>query len=354
MRDNQHYVSKAHLDKFVYPTSQQKVLYPYAKGKGALCPTGTRQLASADRFYLQQESGDLTNKLDEARKEREALLFASGKRTSGPLAKCIYEDGFTPSASDRTILAEAAAFLRCGSPVQVHNTAMLALMSEQTEVFNRLNTDQAKDEYKRRYGDDADHRLQEDREAFWEGRLFVDVGEENWKQLGFNSFQTEELWLNILSEMGLTICHAHSGSCFVTSDNPVILTCNSRKDSPGLGLEDAEVWFPVSHKKGLLWTWRHRGADATTLGHSATRTLNRKMIRWCFREIYAPLPEDWIGMAVKEETFDPRYGHYGSLKEVAENHSLQAVDESGTSREIIDLLCALRTGDKLDVLKLKR
>ena len=353
MNDNQHYVSKAHLDKFVHPTSQQNVLYPYAKGKGA-CATGTKQLASADRFYLQQESGQSTNKLDEARKEREVLLFASGKRTSGPLAKCVYDDNFTPSASDRAILAEAAAFLRCGSPVQVHNTAMLALMADQAEVFNSLNSDQVKNKYRNSYGDDADQKLEEDRKAFWEGSLFVDVGEENWKQLGFISTQTEAIWLDTLSAMGLTICNAHPGSCFVTSDNPVVLTCNSQKDRPGLWVKDAEVWFPISHKKGLLWTWRHTGADATTLGHSATRNQNRKMIRWCYRAIYAPLPEDWIGLAVKEETFNPCYGHYGSLKETAENHCLPAVDESGSSREVVDLVSALRAGEKLDVLKLKR
>jgi hypothetical protein len=82
MNDNQHFVSKAHLDKFVHPTSPQNVVYPYAKGTGAQRPRGTKHLASADHFYIQQEDGEPTNKLDENRKKSESLFFASGKNTS--------------------------------------------------------------------------------------------------------------------------------------------------------------------------------------------------------------------------------------------------------------------------------
>lgn len=125
--DNQHYISRAYLDKFVHPSSSQKVLFPYAKGFGPLSPKGTKRLASADHFYRQIDEGKLTNKLDEARKQSETLYFASGKRTSGPLAKCIFEDSYVPAAGDKMMLAGAAAFLRCGSPVQIHNIAMMAL-----------------------------------------------------------------------------------------------------------------------------------------------------------------------------------------------------------------------------------
>ena len=94
--------------------------------------------------------------------------------------------------------------------------------------------------------------------------------------------------------MGLTICTSHPKSCFLTSDNPVILTSHSQKDDPGIGQRYTEVWFSVSYKKGLLWTWKHSGIDKTTLGHSATRVQNRNMIRWCYKEVYSPLREDWI------------------------------------------------------------
>ena len=354
MKDNQHYVSKAHLDKFVHPNSQQNALYPYAKGRGALRPTGTKQLASADRFYVQQESGQLTNKLDESRKQNEAVFFASGKRTSGPLAKCVYDDDFTPTYDDKVMLAGAAAFLRCGSPVQVHNAAMLAALANQIWAFNSFNTARLACEYRKRYGEDAERKLEEDRKEFWEGRLFVDVGEENWKQLGFSSFESEATWVEALSKMALTICEAHPRSFFVTSDNPVILTRGSQSDTPGLGLIDAEVWFPISHRKGLLWTWKASQTGRTTLGHSATRIRNRMMIKWCYREVYAPLPEDWVESAIIEDKFDPCFGHYGSLKDVAEKHCVSAVDQAGKNHEIIDLLKALRASEKLDVLRLHR
>ena len=341
------------MDKFVHPASKQHVLYPYAKGKGAQRPTGTRRLASADHFYLQQESGTLSNKLDEARKKSETLYFSSGKRTSGPLAQSIYDDGFVPSANDVIMLAGAAAFLRCGSPVQVHNTAMMALLMHQQELFNRTNTDEVKEDFKKKYGDDADQKLQEARDALWKGEVFVDVGEENWKQLGFTSFQTEVFWVNALTQMGLTVCTSHPNSFFLTSDNPVILTSHSQKDSPGLGLKDAEVWFPISYKRALLWRWKHRVTDRTTLGHSATRVRNRNMIRWCYNEVYAPLPEVWINSATKGCTFDTCYGHYGSLDKVANDHAFHVVDDSGMRREIVDILAGLRTGEKVDVLQLK-
>jgi hypothetical protein len=354
MNDNQHYVSKAHLDKFIHPNSKQNVLYPYRKGSGSLRATGTKHLASADHFYLQQESGQQTNRLDESRKQNEAVFFASGKRTSGPLARCVYEDDFKPTYDEKIMLAGSAAFLRCGSPAQVHNTAMLAVLANQIWAFNSFNTDQLACEYRKRFGEDAGRKLDEDRKAFWEGGLFVDVGEENWKQLGFTSFESEKTWLEALSRMRLTICEAHPKSFFATSDNPVILTANSQSDRPGLGLSDAEVWFPISYKRGLLWTWKSGQTEKTTLGHSATRIKNRLMIRWCYREIYAPLPEDWIASAVKEEKFDPCFGHYGSLKEFAENHLINALDETGKKREIIDLVSGLKAGAKLDVLGLRR
>ena len=70
MKDNQHFITKAHLDKFVHPTSKDNVLYPYVKeGVGPRSIEGHEVfLGSADQFYVQDDSGVTTNKLDEARK----------------------------------------------------------------------------------------------------------------------------------------------------------------------------------------------------------------------------------------------------------------------------------------------
>jgi hypothetical protein len=43
---NQHYITKAHLDKFVQPESTQPVLCPYRKGGTPCRPTGTKRLGS--------------------------------------------------------------------------------------------------------------------------------------------------------------------------------------------------------------------------------------------------------------------------------------------------------------------
>src|ERR1019366_4870977 len=187
-------------------------------------PTGTRRLASADQFFVQHENGTTTNRLDEARQKSENLFFASGINAS-PLVKCALDDTFFPSASDKFVLAGAAAFLRCGSPVQIHNATLMALFAEQMELFNELNTDEVKANYRIDFGDQADQKLQEAREFVWKGKVFADVGEEHWKQLGLTSFQAEEMWLNALLQMGMTACTCSPKSCFLTSDNPVILTC---------------------------------------------------------------------------------------------------------------------------------
>ncbi len=353
-RDNQHYISKAHLDKFIHPSSEQKVLYPYTKGCGPQPAKGTKCLASADHFYRQIDAGELTNKLDEARKQIETQLFASGKRTSGPLAKCIFDDSYTPIDADKIMLVWAAAFLRCGSPVQIHNCAMSGVMASQMWSFNQLNTDRAKTSYTEKYGDNAEKMIEEDRKKLWEGKIVADVGEENWKQLGFESIGHERTYLDQLMKMGLTICSSHPKSFFITSDNPVILVSSLQPNNPGLIVPDVRVWFPISYRKGLLWSWAHRGINKTAFGHSETRMWNRQMIKWCYREVYSPSPEDWLRDAVKEIEFDPRLGHYGSLKEMAESHSLPALDANNKEvGEIIDSAAALRAGKKHDVLKLK-
>ncbi len=350
---NDHYITKAYLDKFVHPGSKDKVLFPYARGDRIpkAAGKGTKKLGSAESFYAQKENGEWHNKLDDARKFVESIVFASGKRTSGPLAKCVYDDDFSPTAEHRPILAGAAAFLHTGSPVQIHNTAMFGLFACQAHALNQLNTVDAKDLYTEAYGDDWEKKIQEDRVALLKGELVVDVGEENWKQLGFEAMQLQEMWINVLSKMGLTICGSHYQSFFITSDNPVVVHCGSQPNNPGIGVKDAEIWFPISYKKGLLWTWKHRGVQRDTFGHSLTRTMNKRMIKWCYKEVYSPLAEDWIGRAMKEVQFDPCYGHYGSLQEMIDNYALTAILPNGTQAgEIMDITAGLKSGEKHDVV----
>jgi hypothetical protein len=355
MSDNQHYITKAYLDKFVHANSSQKILFPYDKDLGSLGGKGTKRLGSAEDFYVQKAGESLTNKLDETRKAAETLFFASGKRTSGPVAKCIYDDDFLPGTEEQCVLAGAATFLWCGSPVQIHNTAMMGLMANQMYLFNRLNTERAKELYKTRYDSEADRRLQEDRKAVLQGDLTVDVGEEDWKQLGFESFRYGPHFLAALSDMGLTVCTCHYKSFFLTSDNPVVTTSDERPDRPGVLLKDAEVWFPISYKKGLLWSWKHKGVSRDCFGHSKTRAMNRRIIRWCYKKVYSPLRDVWIEAAMKENSFDPCYGHYGSLQQLIDGHTAPAVMITGKSQnvgEIVDLTAGLRAGEKCDVVKL--
>jgi hypothetical protein len=211
---NQHYVTRAHLEKFVRPRSSQAILYPYRKGGGPLRPTGTRQLGSATNFYRQIANGVLSDQLDEARKASETLLFSSQKKTPSSVVQCIDDEGFVPRREHALELAAAAAFLYCGSPVQIHNTAMVALLASQMDLLNRMNTKEAHDAYVRDCGDDADRRLAEDRARVLDGDLFADVGKDHWKQLGFESFRNEGNFIRLLLDMNLTVATVHPRQFF--------------------------------------------------------------------------------------------------------------------------------------------
>lgn len=344
---NQHYITKAYLDKFIHPDAGQAVLFPYRRGRGACKPRGTKRLGSAINFYRQRENGALNDKLDEARKRSETLLFASGKRTQSSLSACVYNDDFVPMEQDRLQLAAAAAFLWCGSPVQIHNTAMHALAFQQMQFFNLLNTEEAINSYREAYGDDAAARLNEDREKALDGDLFVDVGEENWKQLGFMAFQIEADLIHLLLKMQMTVVNCHPGRFFLTSDNPVGRTFPSGNDK----LDD-DVWFPISYKRGVLWHRRRLGAK-TTFGYSEHFAYNRRLIKNSYKFIYSPLPDGWIESASREVHVDPPLlGHYGSLREVIAQ-AKPAFDASGRPcGEIIDVMAAMRARPKPDVVGL--
>ncbi len=364
MNDNQHYITKAHLDKFIHPTSGQNILHPYVRTQGIHKAKGTKRLACADSFFHQRDGAEMNNKLDEARKQIESRVFASGKATSGPLAKCIYDDTFLPNKQEGGELILAAAFLWWSSPVQIQNSAMMSLLCSQADFFNRLNSEEAKALYEKRYGEEAEARLQADRDAVLKGDLIVDVGEENWRQLGFSSTTGMDILGDQLSYMTLEICRCHPDSFFLTSDNPVIVLSATKPDKPGLALPDARVWFPISYNRGLLWTHNKGkvgnvlGVSRSGFGHSETRNLNRQIIKWCYKEVYSPLPGAWIDETMKANSFDPCFGHYGSLNEVIEAHSAPAFVERGNALqrkgEVVDLIAGLKSGEKCDAVGIGR
>ncbi len=342
---NQHYITKAYLDKFIHPKAGQAVLFPYRKGGRACRPRGTKKLGSAANFYRQRENGRLHDGLDEARKISEILLFSSGKRTPSSLSQCVFEDNFVPSGIDKLHLSSAAAFLFCGSPVQIHNTAMHLLLLHQVDFLNWHSTEQARTSFEEKYGGDWEAKLEESRRECLTGGLIIDVGEENWKQLGFHSFKMEEDLLRLLGGMEMTIVDCNLQGFFLTSDNPVVRTFPSAH-----GKQDDEVWLPVSYKRGLLWHRRALG-KRTCFGHSQVRSYNRRVIKYCYKYVYSPLAEGWIEPATSQETFDPLLGHYGSLERVIAE-AKPAIDGKTGKRcgEIVDFVAALRTGEKLDVV----
>jgi hypothetical protein len=344
-----HYITRAYLDKFIlHPDLNQKVLYLYERGISGFKSKGPKKLGCADGFFdqIDSQTGRVTNMLDETRQKSEAVLFASGSNPSS-IFKCIRDDRFMPTRSDCIQFAAAAALLYCSSPVQIHNSAMLSLAIKQQELLKALRSEEVATYYQTFRGDGP--TLEEMKESVLKGTLRLDVGEKNWRKLGFGSFELEVLVYIDLLQMGFTICTCHYKSFFLTSDNPVVCTSASKPESPGTLLPDAEIWFPISYKRGLLWCRKHRGVQHTTFGHSDTCKMNKRIIRWCYKGVYSPLPENWIETAMMANTFNPCLGHYGSL-EKTHGHKTEIVKDDGTKEEVVDVLAALRAGEKRNVV----
>jgi hypothetical protein len=341
---NQHYITKAYLDRFIHPSSNQAVLYPYRKGGGPQKPRGTKRLGSAANFYRQWENDALNDNLDEARKFSETLFFSSGKRNSSPLSQCVFDDNYVSDAEGRLHLAGAAAFLFCGSPVQIHNVAMHSLLLSQMSLFNWHKTEEARRSFRELHGDLGDEKLEESRLAVLKGELFADVGRENWKQLGFTAYQVEEGLIKCLLGMRMSIVDCHPSTFFLTSDNPAVRT----HPSPNGKCND-ELWFPISHKRAVYWHLSPNLGRRERFGYSRCCALNRRMIKYAYKYIYSPLPSDWVETAARQETFDPLWGHYGTLERVIAR-SEPAAYSDGRKGEVVDLIAAMRSGERFDVV----
>ena len=169
-------------------------------------------------------------------------------------------------------MARAAALLKWGSPLQIHNAAMIGLVAAQMELLNRLDTEEAKEVFREDHDEaEVERIIQKTRENILAGELRIDVGQENWKQLGFDSAHLENTIVQTLCQMGLTIYTSHYKSFFLTSDNPVVTTSAEEPNSPGVLYPSAEVWFPIGWNRGLLWSWKHKGGVSGTFSDTLLR-----------------------------------------------------------------------------------
>ena len=86
--------------------------------------------------------------------------------------------------------------------------------------------------------------------------------------------------------------------------------------------------------------------------------MNRRIIKWCFEDVYSSLKEDWIEAAVKQNDFDPRLGHYGSLQRMIDAKALPAImsidGKNQPVGEVMDFLNGLKAGTKYDVVRVNK
>jgi hypothetical protein len=349
-RMKDHYVMKSHLDKFIHPTSKERVLYPYRKGMGQLHPKGPRHLGCAEGFYNQVlEDGAESTRLDEGFQLGEKLLFSSGKRTPSTLSRCVYDEAFFPTTDqERAEITFCTSFMYCRAPVQIHNTAMIRHLGANIDVFNRLDAEdeelvksymEANDVTK----DEAQKQVAKSKDEILRGNMTVSVGWEHERQDGFNMLTLQQHIMSVVDDMRWRLLRAASGSSFLTTDNPVVVEDPSFPKKRMHGMRQSrriEVWFPISHEIGLLVDWRREQPQGRVVAsHSQTRALNRRMIKWCYRHVYSPRREDWIAEATKSAKFRPLLDRLTSIDEWCKS----------ARGNIVDMMSALENGEEADV-----
>jgi hypothetical protein len=347
---NDHYVMVAHLNKFIHPESKQRVLHPFRKGRNELGPKGPKHLGCAEGFYSQVlEDGTVTNRLDTGLKISENLTFGSGKRDCGVLARCIYDDVFFPTTeAERIEITHCTAFSYCRAPVQIHNVAMMHQFTINLMTYEiGLEPDEpivrAMMQANKMSESEAREHLTIGKKAIRDGDITVSAAFPHERQSGFDILTMQkEMW--IIEKMQWRLLEAAPGSFFLTSDNPVVVedaSSPTRRVHALRQSKNVEIWFPISHRYGFLMAWRKQGQGRSVASHSQTRSLNRRMIKWCYRHVYSPLRAPWINEAVRDVIFSPLLGRLKSIHECYQNKP------DGP----IDVVAALQDAEYADVFE---
>lgn len=315
---NDHYVTRSYLERFIHPTSKadgNEVLFPYSKGRGACRCKGTKRLGCAEDFYrIRTRDGGTDKSLDDVLSKLESFFFRSGNKSEGAYARVANTGKWPSNATDKLELASIAAMLRCRAPVQIHNAAMQVHANRLIDSYIALKPGGRLRQLMLDDGCTAEE-IDKGRLALFEGDLTVDVGKEYQKQEGLISLPAFEAISAAFEKMRWRLVVIRNGETFITGDNPVVL--HVQDDPVGQALfqnPHVEVWFPIAHDKGFLIDHRD-GPDAIeTLGHSQIRVLNRRVLKWANRFVYSPLPEEWLELAARTESFNPLRGKLTSIK----------------------------------------
>lgn len=348
-----HYVMRSHLANFAHPSSTGKVLFPYRKGQGLLLnkrngigPTG---LGWGEDFYSQiLPDGSSCRELDRGLQFSEKTFFGIPNGIPSAVWKCIHDPTYFPSDEEgRTHITYCTAFSHCRTPVQIHNMAMLMHISIAVEAFNAFSGDNEgmiarTMESEKLSREAAIEKMRATQQLLFDGSIYLST--KNEKQDGLNILKLEEkLW--IIIEMKWELLEACPGQFFLTSDNPVVMEnpqLPNKKWMPAW-LKGTEVWYPISHRYGLLMRQSPEIVERRRMAsHSETRSLNRRMIRRAYRHVYSPLKEDWIDEAVREERFNPMVGRLKTVKALCEaqpgkyGETVSALETHGEPTDIFE------------------
>lgn len=329
--DSQHIVTRAYLDRFIDPqkvAENDRVLFPYAKGGFPCRPRGTKRIGCAQHFYsYRRDDGSYDNSVDKGLQEFERLVFSPPESKEGAFARCLRDDDTPKSLDDRVVLAAVAAVMRCRSPVQMHNFAAYGDMCNQIWAFNMLKAPHVLAAYMEggMSKEDAEAAIDADREELLKGELRVEVSDE--RRFGLESLKHVQPVIETLMQLRMRLIRAYRTDVFVTSDNPVVV--HVPDDPRGEGLTQTpqtEIWFPISHNRGLLFDQRPGRDGVEQAGHSQTIVLNRRIVKWSYRFVYSPQKIDWLASAVTNEQFNPLMRRMKSVQDIVDFSSADVVN----------------------------
>jgi len=133
----------------------------------------------------------------------------------------------------------------------------------------------------------------EDIKAFHESKAYtIEIAREHHIHMEFVKFEAILPYLE--GRKWLVLKSTGDSGPFITTDNPVNLTWNNPdsippfyRSSPGFGLRETQVYFPVSKEVALIGEFD--GKEGLIYASKAlVATLNSKMLHFFYKQVYAP------------------------------------------------------------------
>lgn len=139
----------------------------------------------------------------------------------------------------------------------------------------------------------------EDIKKFHEGKKYTfEVATEHHIRMEFVGIEAILPYLN--QRKWLLVRSTEESGPFITTDNPVNLTWREPgkvpplfRDSPGYGMKDTQVYFPLSRSMALIGEFDGHEGEVTGT-RELISLLNTRMLMFAYKQVYAPKLTFWF------------------------------------------------------------